>query len=385
MEETMKFKKDHKFDLLDLFSITPKEVTRLFLNQFHGDINYENINVFLESTIVDINTYDLEGHGSYPSPIHAASNSNDIELVKFLISKGADVNLLSEYIYTPLHHAVMNNSIEMVKLLIENGADINVNANDEIDYPISLAIEGRRSNEEIAKVLIEAGADLELFNVESSIINSIIREGSMELIGFVLNHAEKTKPDYYYGFLHKAIRFGWHRKEGNLELIKFILESGYDIHTVYPYDGNPGSAIHLAAESNIEEFKLLLEYGADLNSKTENNRTLLHSSAYGNSLEISKFLIDSGFDVNAQDNYGWTPLHWAAVNDSLELAELLISSGADVNMKTSEGDTPLHITLESYKKTQDIVSLLIKHGADIDVKDETGKTPRELIVEKGYI
>ena len=51
----------------------------------------------------------------------------DINLVKYLINRGADINFMSKNEgITPLYYACCSHSIEAVKLLLENGADPNV-------------------------------------------------------------------------------------------------------------------------------------------------------------------------------------------------------------------------------------------------------------------
>ena len=50
---------------------------------------------------------------------------NDLETVKFLITKGADVNLEDYYDeQTPLMHAAENNLVDIIELLIKENADI---------------------------------------------------------------------------------------------------------------------------------------------------------------------------------------------------------------------------------------------------------------------
>ena len=53
------FEEGHKFDILDLFTITPSEVKKLFFKELdRNNPDMENIQVFLESGLVDVNTKD---------------------------------------------------------------------------------------------------------------------------------------------------------------------------------------------------------------------------------------------------------------------------------------------------------------------------------------
>ena len=53
-------------------------------------------------------------------------NENDTqEIIEFIISRGADVNLSNCMKWTPLMFSVKNNDLNSVKILIKNGAEIN--------------------------------------------------------------------------------------------------------------------------------------------------------------------------------------------------------------------------------------------------------------------
>lgn len=63
----------------------------------------------------------------------------------------------------------------------------------------------------------------------------------------------------------------------------------------------------------------------------------LHNATRDGNVDQVKLLIASGEDVNKRDRtLGW-PLHQAALNDSVEIAELLIAAGADVNVEHRTG------------------------------------------------
>jgi hypothetical protein len=101
------------------------------------------------------------------TPLCKAVNVNNIEMVKFLIKKGANVNnICNEYESTPLTYAIYNNNFEIVKLLVENGANINYIKNDgtplykvmmRTRLPTNINVE---KSIEIGAYLIYKGADV---------------------------------------------------------------------------------------------------------------------------------------------------------------------------------------------------------------------------------
>ncbi|MDX1959089.1 MAG: ankyrin repeat domain-containing protein [Leptospiraceae bacterium] len=54
-----------------------------------------------------------------------AAREGDLELAKYLVQKGADVNAVTRDGHTALMYACYNRFPEIVKLLVENGADVN--------------------------------------------------------------------------------------------------------------------------------------------------------------------------------------------------------------------------------------------------------------------
>ena len=109
------FEEGHKFDLLDLFTISPSEVKELFFRELDKrNPDLENIQVFLDSGLVDVHTKDYRGW----TPLHLAARNNRLELAQLLISSGAEVNVKDDRGWTPLDMADFQ---EMQELLISHG------------------------------------------------------------------------------------------------------------------------------------------------------------------------------------------------------------------------------------------------------------------------
>ena len=67
------------------------------------------------------------------SPIQMAANKNQLEVVKYIVSKGGDLNYIHPLSHnTAFHLAVFNGYPEMVKLVAASGADINIKLKAEV-------------------------------------------------------------------------------------------------------------------------------------------------------------------------------------------------------------------------------------------------------------
>ena len=123
----------------------------------------------------------------------------------------------------------------------------------------------------------------------------------------------------------------------------------------------------LLLATTYEVTACLIQNGAQVNVSDINGQTPLHLSY---TYEITALLIQNGAQVNAIDVYGRTPLH---LTDIYEIAAYLIQNGAQVNAIDEEGKTPLHLA-----DTTEIIEYLIRNGAQVNAIDEDGKTPLHL-------
>ncbi len=97
----------------------------------------ELLNVVLDTyPDFDINTLDKQGK----APVHYAASCGSIEILKRIIEKKANVNILSYDNNTALHEAVKVNDVteQICELLLENGADLSI-INNSGQTPLDIA------------------------------------------------------------------------------------------------------------------------------------------------------------------------------------------------------------------------------------------------------
>ena len=101
------------------------------------------------------------------TPLFIAAASGDLEIMRLLLDKGAQVNACDKEHCTPLMIASKNSHVNVVKLLIEREADLALQDQDgktAIHYAVEKDYRDRNSDE-ILSCLIENGADV---NVRSN-------------------------------------------------------------------------------------------------------------------------------------------------------------------------------------------------------------------------
>ena len=88
--------------------------------------DFDRIEMLLNNGL-DINECDSDGETALLKlliPIKSVDEAT-IDMVKYLISKGADVNVIENgQHWTPLHFASRSKSLEVIKILLANGAKV---------------------------------------------------------------------------------------------------------------------------------------------------------------------------------------------------------------------------------------------------------------------
>ncbi len=72
----------------------------------------------------DVNMSSNNGYNVYP--IHSAAAGNHTDIAALLIESGANINVRQQAGVTPIHSAAQNGNLELLILLLENNADINI-------------------------------------------------------------------------------------------------------------------------------------------------------------------------------------------------------------------------------------------------------------------
>ncbi|MDD3065529.1 MAG: ankyrin repeat domain-containing protein [Endomicrobiaceae bacterium] len=102
----------------------------------------------------------------------------------------ADINSNPKHGVTPLISAVKKNNIEIAKMLIENGADVNAVGGSEKKTAIFFAVSD--DNVEMAKMLISKGANLNVTDAyHETPLNIAVEKGNKKMINLLLGVKEE--------------------------------------------------------------------------------------------------------------------------------------------------------------------------------------------------
>uniref|UniRef100_A0A2C9JMP0 Uncharacterized protein n=1 Tax=Biomphalaria glabrata TaxID=6526 RepID=A0A2C9JMP0_BIOGL len=136
---------------------------------FHTKLNLNEIDQYILH-VIDLflkNGADLEDYNEHgiTALIESAQSSFGVEVLKYLLDKGADINQKDCLGLTALHRAAESHKLDFLEVLLKRGAPVNlktnVNADDFYgDTPLSLASARYGDLWEVVQLLIASGSDI---------------------------------------------------------------------------------------------------------------------------------------------------------------------------------------------------------------------------------
>lgn len=189
------------------------------------------------------------------TPLHLATYTNSLSIVRLLCDHGADVNARTENVKdTPLHYATIYGSLDMCKELVERGADIRA-LNRDNQMPFHSCLDRLH--------LLEF-----FFQLDSTLVHACNMYGmppiceveSVELVRLCIRYGANVHASNINGVtaLHRACV-----KNRPLEMIQILIEHGADVNAVTSYGQTPfGIAWSGSDETLTPEICILLEHGA---------------------------------------------------------------------------------------------------------------------------
>lgn len=302
------------------------------------------------------NDVSMEIASHRDAALKVAAQNGDIEMMKILRSKGANVNPQNREVDTPLHIAVKQGHIEVVKKLLEWGANVNIK-NPYQKTPLHIACENRHV--EVVGILSKKGAYLNADDGSwKTPLYGAVENGYLDIVKTLLEAGAdvNNNKDWEKMPLDVAV------EHGHAEIVGLLLEKGANV------EGSKWRKPPLwvaTLNGHVEVVRLLLEKDADVNKAHEKVGfpPLYTAAGYGH-VEIVNMLLQKGADPNkADDSYGFTPLYIAAGNGQTEVVKILLNSGAEIDKPNKAGYTPLRAATANGEA--EVVTLLQNSGANM--------------------
>lgn len=305
-----------------------------------------------------------------------AIRSSDISLVKALIIKG-DVNCIDhkpgyeevqgsgrrwklELMKTPLMATAKNGNVEIAKLLVKAGAEVDMEVHGDAT---ALVIAASFGQVDMMKYLINEGADLNQENPNyGNILLAASGSGNLEAVKFVAAH----KLDINHYSPNQGTPLIQAAGSGNLDGVKFLVDEGADVNFHAPNQGTP--LIAASQMGQLEIVKFLISKGAKVDFVAPNQGNAIIAASGNGRLNVVKYLVTEGADVNAYTPNQGTPLIMAANNGFLETVKYLMEEDADIDfLSPNQGTALSRASLNGHSAIARLLSSKVK---DINVMSD---------------
>ncbi|MCZ9980800.1 ankyrin repeat domain-containing protein [Brachyspira hyodysenteriae] len=205
----------------------------------------------------DINIKNKDGKNM----IMIACEKGNEEMFNLLVENNADINEKSSWGASALIYASEKGNINIMKYLIDNGIDVNGKADENGDTPLLWAVTGKNPYE-ASKLLIENGANVNATNDGGVAPATILAASTPKVVKLLKDNGADLDTKFLDYYPPIAIAAG----EGNLEIVKALVENGADVN-YYPNDINYTAIFHAIDQHNYEVAEYLFKNGVDLNIK----------------------------------------------------------------------------------------------------------------------
>ena len=363
----------------------PCLISILFVSPFFA----QESNIFLNRdywksnpSIADIDKKISEGHDiaelnpfAFDAVTWALIEKADNETVKYLLSKeGNGVNKLTHDGRTYIFWAAYKDNIEMMQYLVDRGAKTNIVDSHGYSLLNFAAVTGQQ-NTKLYDFIFDHGADIQSEKNHDGanallLVAPFLR--NFELVNYFLSKGIGINSIDNYG----NGMFNYAAKGGHIEFLKTLIKKGLPYQEL---NNKGGNAFIMASQgtrgkpNTLEVYKFLESQGLSANVIGKDSKNPLHFLAYSNKdTDIFSFFITKGLDVNQKDTDGNTPFLNAANSNSLEMVKNLANEVTDFNLKNNKGQSAL--TRAVNRNSTEVVAYLIENGSNVNVKDTEGNT-----------
>ena len=262
------------------------------------------------------------GQAASDAPLVAAAQNDDLQAVRALIARRANVNEHARDGSTAILWATYHSNLEMARALIAAGAAVNTPNH----YGITPLLQASRSGDApLIAALLKTGADVAVAHPDGETpLMAASRTGHMDAVRLLLDAGTNVNAADAY---QQQTALMWASTEGHADVVKMLLAAG--------------------ADPNRKDRVTTLDDRKHADHPTGGFTALMFAARDGHE-DVVRTLIKGGADPKLTNGDGVTATIVAIVNDWFDLASNLVDLGADPS------DGSLYFAVDMHDATTDM-------------------------------
>ena len=284
--------------------------------------------------------HDREGH----TVLMKACKFGDLDLATKILEDGANINAKeTRYGYSAIHYAIGSKNIELVKLLIRKGADLSSedrhNRSNGFDklllHYLVIANSSNVKDEEKEEWFLLLNETLKAIpeSDKNKILNSLMSQAcafaNKKVVEMLIAHGAELNPKEP----HRTLPILTAISEGNIKFIEWLIGKGASLK--FNRTKREDSPINLAIDkfgvkkeaTCIQLLELLVKNGENINEKAQENITppIFNAIMTGNE-NIIKWFIEHGANLHVIEQEGYDALSFAKKYSSPAIVKIIQDS-----------------------------------------------------------
>lgn len=342
---------------------------------------FHNRSFWKESTSVETVKQEIEKGNdpvaltasAFDATVYAILGGAPMETITYLLSlEGNEVNKPTHDGRNYLMWAAYKGNVELMEYLIEKGANMDI-VGDHGYTVMTFAAVGGIKNTAVYDLMLEKGKK----------VDDATRSGATALHLLVSQLENPELLDYFQGKgldIHATDKagnnlFSYAASRGNMDMMNTLIGLGLDYKSLNDEGGNAmmfASEGYRGGSNGLPVYTYLDSLGIEADVVTYEGRTPLHNLAWGaKNDEVMNFFLDKCVNVNQIDKEGNTAFINAMRGNKLANAEKLAPLTKDINHRNKDGYSAL--TYAIIRNSPKAVDFLLAGGADFTIKDAKGR------------
>lgn len=300
--------------------------------------------------------------------IYAINAQANIESIKFLLSQpGNDVNKKTPSGRTYLFSAANRGNVELMEYLIAKGAAAKLT--DNFGYSVlTLAAANGQTNTKVYDICIREGINPKekVRGGANALLLLAPYDSDFSLISYFVSKGIDIKSVDSTG----QTAFDYAVRSGNIATLKALVTKGVKFSPAAIVTASQGT--RAGSTATLELYQYLESLKLDPKATLPSGDNALHYVVRRpKQTAIIQYFLSKGLDVNQGNSEGVTPfMNAASINTDIETINLLLPLVKNINQVTGKGVSALAMAVR--RNSPEIVQLLIDKGADVKVIDADG-------------